>query len=125
MATTKKFTVLERDFIFRIWDKKSKKFTMTGSLYGCEGLAHLSQSFNRSEHVIQQYIGITDDNGVKIFEGDILFIDETFHRARKEKVFVQYINDIHHVGFYLIDKNNVSYPINSSRPLKVVGHIYE
>ena len=45
---------------------------MTGSLYGCEGIAHLPHSFNRRTHIIEEYTGLIDIKGNRIFEGDIV-----------------------------------------------------
>lgn len=64
-----------RDFIFRIWDIKAKKYIMTGSLYACEGVSSLSQPFDRN-FIIEQYTGMLDKNGVRIFENDIIEINE-------------------------------------------------
>jgi hypothetical protein len=61
-----------RDFIYRIWNIKEKKYVMTGSLYGVEGVAHLTGCFNRAEHIIEEYTGLNDVNRNKIFEGDII-----------------------------------------------------
>jgi hypothetical protein len=61
-----------RDFIYRIWDIKQQKYVMIASLYGCEGMAHLTQCFNRNESIIEEYTGIHDCKGNRIFEGDII-----------------------------------------------------
>ena len=64
-----------RQFIFRVWNITEKKFVMTGSLYACEGIASLSQPFNRNTHTIQQYTGINDVEDNPIYEGDIISLD--------------------------------------------------
>jgi hypothetical protein len=61
-----------RQFIYRIWSIEEKKYVMTGSLYGCEGVAGLSQYFNRNTHIIEEYTGLDDIKGNRIFEGDIV-----------------------------------------------------
>ena len=61
-----------RQFIYRIWSIEEKKYVMTGSLYGCEGIAHLTQCFNRNTHTIEEYTGLNDIKGNRIFEGDIV-----------------------------------------------------
>jgi len=45
---------------------------MTGSLYGCEGISHLTHCFNRNETIIEEYTGLNDIKGTRVFEGDIV-----------------------------------------------------
>ena len=61
-----------RQFIYRIWSIKENKYVMTASLYGVEGITHLTQCFNRAEHIIEEYTGLDDTKGNRIFEGDII-----------------------------------------------------
>ena len=79
---------MSREFIYRIWSIKEKKYVMTASLYGCEGLTHLTQSFNRAEHIIEEYTSLKDVNLNRIFEGDI--IDFTARYKQKGEVPVIY-----------------------------------
>jgi hypothetical protein len=50
-----------RQFIYRIFNIKENKYTMTGSLYGCEGTAHLAQCFNRNETCLLYTSDAADD----------------------------------------------------------------
>ena len=61
-----------RQFVYRIWSIEENKYVMTCSLYGCEGIAHLPHSFNRRTHIIEEYTGLNDIKGNRIFEGDIV-----------------------------------------------------
>ena len=63
---------MNREFIYRIWSIKEKKYVMTGSLYGVVGTTHLTCCFNRRYHTIEEYTGLNDLNGQRIFENDIL-----------------------------------------------------
>ena len=63
---------MKREYIYRIWDIQARKYVMTGSLYGCEGVAGLSQYFNRNFHKIEEYSGLHDKDGERIFEGDVI-----------------------------------------------------
>lgn len=61
---------------------------MTGSLYGVVGTTHLTQCFNRGEHIIEEYTSLKDVNLNRIFEGDI--IDFTARYKLKGEVPVIY-----------------------------------
>lgn len=105
---------MQRQFIFRIYDKEQKKYVMTGSLYGCEGIAGLSTYFNRNTHIVEQYTGWDDIKGNRIFEGDIV----------KQKVGRKYeYNPIvwNECGYYVDD-----FPICMfGDDMIVVGNIHE
>ena len=78
--------IMKREFIYRIWDKEQKKYTMTGSLYACEGLASLTQAFNRNTHTIEQYTGMKDKKDNMIFENDIVEIVDSYDGPYKALV---------------------------------------
>ena len=75
---------MSRDFIYRIWGIKENKYVMTASLYGVEGISHLTCCFNRRYHTIEEYTGLNDLNGQRIFENDI--IDFTARYKQKGEV---------------------------------------
>ena len=77
---------MKREFIYRIWDKEQSKYTMTGSLYACEGLASITQAFNRNVHTIEQYTGMKDKNDNMIFENDIIEIIDLYDGPYKALV---------------------------------------
>ena len=72
---------MSREFIYRIWSIKEKKYVMIGSLYGVEGISHLTGCFNRAEHIIEEYTGLKDSKGNRIFENDILDFSARYKKA--------------------------------------------
>ena len=72
---------MSREFIYRIWSIKEKKYVMIGSLYGVEGISHLTGCFNRAEHIIEEYTGLKDSKGNRIFENDILDFTARYKKA--------------------------------------------
>lgn len=77
---------MNRQFIYRVWSIEENKYVMTGALYGCEGTAGLSQYFNRNHHIIEEYTGINDSKGNKIFEGDIIDFTARYKQHGPSKV---------------------------------------
>ena len=99
---------------------------MTGSLYGREGLTHLTQSFNRAEHTIEEYTGLNDFNGQRIFENDILDFTAQYKQTGKVPV----IYDGGSYGCVITDDRglkefwNLSYIVQQYYP-KIVGTIHD
>ncbi len=117
---------MSREFIYRIRSIKEKKYIMTGSLYGVEGVAHLTGCFNRAEHIIEEYTGMKDINLNKIFEGDILDFTARYKQAGVVPV-------IYYGGSYgciITDDSdfkefwNLSHIVQQYYP-KIVGTIYD
>jgi hypothetical protein len=117
---------MSREFIYRIRSIKEKKYIMTGSLYGVEGVAHLTGCFNRAEHIIEEYTGMKDINLNKIFEGDVL--DFTARYKQKGNVPVIYYGGSY--GCVITDDSdfkefwNLSHIVQQYYP-KIVGTIYD
>jgi hypothetical protein len=117
---------MSREFIYRIRSIKEKKYIMTGSLYGVEGVAHLTGCFNRNEHIIEEYTGLDDINGNRIFENDILY----FTARYKQKGNVPVIYYGGSFGCVVTDDSdfkelwNLSHIVQQYYP-KIVGTIYD
>ncbi len=73
-----------REILFRAWDKtenKYKKFdgmhdTMTISREGKVEYYNLQNGSGFDEYILEQFTGLTDKNGNKIFEGDVIHVDD-------------------------------------------------
>jgi hypothetical protein len=115
-----------RDFIYRIWGIKEKKYVMTASLYEDVEFMPLNEYFKRENYIIQEYTGLKDANLNRIFEGDILDFTARYKQAGVVPV-IYYGGSF---GCVITDDSdfrefwNLSHIVQQYYP-KIVGTIYD
>ncbi len=128
-----------REIKFRFWDKENKKMIYGAEEtydYGASGIPIMEDNFGlllkNSGECVMQYVGVKDENGVEVYEGDIIRKRCEYNRQTYE---CWYEVIYEQTGFYL---KIVNYSINTNDDVKVgvvvsfpygdfyvVGNIYQ
>ena len=120
-----------KNISFRAWDK-IRKIMYTGLPYsnaGSDGRDNFPQVLKHPMiYVVMQYAGLTDKNGVRIYEGDIVDIVDFANRA-----VVVWNNGRFALGKFLSDNSEVMELMNNChedfwnalKDCQVIGNIYD
>jgi uncharacterized phage protein (TIGR01671 family) len=116
-----------REIEFKVWDIRESKFIDVYSICPKGRYVHVAEGdhyylFNSEneepEFILCQYTGVTDKNGVKIFEGDI--IEYVQHHFNTEMVKVK-----RKLIKWNFDKWNVFETAAGESNIEIIGNIYQ
>lgn len=120
--------MLKRDIVFRGKSKRTGEWFF-GNLFDedTKGRTHIGTTvrmcFDIDPETVGQYTGMTDKNGTKIFEGDIVrHIDTMCHVVEVVNSEVYFDTEMLEFGFR---HSNELFHCNFNNEFEVIGNIYD
>ena len=122
---------MNRELEFRAWDKENKKMYYIDDIgdvvfnYENDGSFTLfdCETGETPKSVFEQYVGLKDKHGVKLFEGDVVTSDNFWDMKKTNNV--NYIIIFSQYGFKMQDKTGMEFNLPLSIGLEVIGNIHE
>lgn len=117
-----------REFDIRVWDDVAKRMSYSKIELFDDMLGFRFEHFETDEPIFMQYTGLKDKNGRKIYEGDILKIDDDWEKWGFASGFVGYV--IYDQGSFKLKEGEIydpAYRLDSAAEegTTVIGNVYE
>ncbi|MED4883144.1 YopX family protein [Bacillus smithii] len=117
-----------REFDIRVWDDVAKRMSYSKIELFDDMLGFRFEHFETDEPIFMQYTGLKDKNGRKIYEGDILKIDDDWEKWGFASGFVGYV--IYDQGSFKLKEGEIyvpAYCLDSSAEegATVIGNIFQ
>ena len=127
-----------REIKFRAWDKRDNEMFYS-SMYQDKtsmvfGLSSFLAECSDIEETLMQSTGLKDKNGVEIYNGDIVIVENYNHHGKNPKkvMFVyydnltaQYCTKIEKTNFKIGDLIMENQPLFFAHSIEIIGNIYE
>lgn len=116
---------MTREIVFRAWDKVLNQFLPNVQNHIGNGEWAFGNLLKDDRYIVQQFTGLKDDNGVEIYEGDIIEIAAYYYGDTFVPITTSYVT-FSEGSFCMKTENNEYYHFyECNQGYKVVGNMWQ